>query len=35
MKICLGIHSFDELKAIVSAITSIPDVEEVKTQTLG
>ncbi|MDE5662988.1 MAG: HD domain-containing protein [Muribaculaceae bacterium] len=35
MKIRLGVHSFDEIKTIISAISVIPDVEEVKSETLG
>ena len=35
MKLCLGVHGFDELQTITSAISAIPDVEEVKSVTLN
>lgn len=35
MKIVMGVHGSDELNTIISAISSIPDVEEVKSKTLN
>ena len=35
MKLIMGVHGSDELNTIISAITAIPDVEEVKSTTLN